>query len=672
MNIQEISSIIKTHVKEPLWQNWYIKEKIGEGSFSVVYKIEAQRPTRTDYSALKIEVITADNSLFYDEARKRSSIEARKITVQNESAIMYRLRNSPYIVTYEEEDMQEIYIDGNFEGYLFLVKMELLNCVTSIIKYRKMDFSEINIIRLALDIGRGIKAAHDIGVIHRDIKPGNFFLSPDGVYKLGDFNISKQTQTARTFAGTEGYLAPEVYRAKVNVDDSYTTQADIYSFGICLYQFMNNLYFPFEKTSMTDEAIERRMNGESLPRPENASKEFGDIILKACAFNPKARFRTIDEMLSSLEIVLNSKQYKEPFLSQNVRTHCTNSTVYAETAQGDNISATVYADDEDKDGDVIENYVVSSGETTSSAAIDRVKQIMNLDVADGLRDIALKKRADSTLTYSELGTDWLIDAKGVILKYTGTSPVVNVPGIALIIGKKAFYRNETIREIILPDSVISIDEAAFAMCTNLEKIDFGKSVKHIGKNAFAKCSKLNAITLPDSIIDMESGCFAGCRSLEEIQLPYKLSCINSYSFAECKSLRKISMYNGILSIGDSAFEGCLMMKCIDLPESVHTIGKSAFSSCPKLERIYFSTRLEKIESYAFGGCGKLKAITISTKVKMIGNEAFWGCDSLFEINVQDENMEPKKAHKLVHRILKQISTRRASQYAREHHIIGFN
>lgn len=174
---------------------------------------------------------------------------------------MYALRDCHNIVRYEDESIKELYIDGNFEGYYFLMRMELLTPVASLIKSKKMDFSEQNIIKLAKHIGQGIKSAHEKGFIHRDIKPANLFVSDDGIYKLGDFNVSKKNITARSVTGTYGYIAPEIYR--LTSDDSYTRQADIYSFGICLYQFMNDFYFPFEEKGkiFTDTAIERRMSG---------------------------------------------------------------------------------------------------------------------------------------------------------------------------------------------------------------------------------------------------------------------------------------------------------------------------------------------------------------------------------------------------------------------------
>lgn len=302
MTKNEITALIEKGLKQPLWGNWYIKEKIGSGSFSAVYRAEAVRINRIDSAALKIEPITDDGKLFLDDERRRSYIDKKRLAVENESTIMYRLKNCSYVVSYEEEDMQEINIDGKFEGYYFLIRMELLTCIYDKIKNRQMDFSEKNIIKMARDIARGIKAAHDIGVIHRDIKPSNFFVSDHGTYKLGDFNVSKKTNFARTFAGTDGYLAPEIYAAKADAYSSYTNQADIYSFGICLYQFMNDLYFPFEKEYDTDTAFDMRMKGVPLPPPSRASQAFAKIILKACEFSEGKRYRNMDEFLRDLDI----------------------------------------------------------------------------------------------------------------------------------------------------------------------------------------------------------------------------------------------------------------------------------------------------------------------------------------------------------------------------------
>ena len=300
MENQKLIELILEQVRQPLWENWYIQEKIGSGAYSAVYKVTAKRMNRTDVSALKIEPIVPDENTAADDEKRRKFLEERRELAVNESSIMYSLRNCPNIVSYEDEDIRELVVDGKLEGYYFLIRMEYLDCLSDLLKSRKYQLTEKNILRLACDIGRGIKAAHDMSIIHRDLKPGNFFIDKNGIYKLGDFNISKQTESSKAFAGTNSYIAPEVYFSRTT-GGSYTSQADIYSFGLCLYQLMNDLYMPFEGEMSLKDAVERRMSGAALPPPRRASAEFAQIILRACEFSTDKRYAGIDDMLCELD-----------------------------------------------------------------------------------------------------------------------------------------------------------------------------------------------------------------------------------------------------------------------------------------------------------------------------------------------------------------------------------
>ena len=307
----DMKSII-AEIQQPLWDNWFIKEEIGSGASGTVYKIEAKRDNRTDVSALKVEPITLDDVMYSDKQHRKNYLEKKRLAAINETNIMYKLRKCPYIVGYEDEDIRQL---KNTDGFVLLIRMEYLECLHTQVKQGKFNRSESNVLKLAHDIGSGIQAAHNNNVIHRDIKPANFFYSPeDDTYKLGDFNISKSSASARSFAGTEGYIAPEIYKAKQSIDNVYTKQADIYSFGICLYQLMNNFCFPFEENRLADEAIEIRMNGTPLPMPKAASPEFGRIILKACAYNPAERYSSIDEMLADINAI---RLYNAPSANQS-------------------------------------------------------------------------------------------------------------------------------------------------------------------------------------------------------------------------------------------------------------------------------------------------------------------------------------------------------------------
>ncbi len=304
--MEDIFKIVLEQIKQPLWSNWYIKEEIGSGASSVVYRIEAERGGRTDVSALKIEPVTLGDVLIDDDARIEEQLEKKRLEAVNETTIMYNLKDCRYIVGYQDEDIFPIEHEGRKIGYCLIIRMEYLDCLQKLMRSRQLDLSEENIQKFARQISKAIQAAHSQDIIHRDIKPANFFVGPDGTFKLGDFNISKKSFSARSFAGTEGYIAPEIYRAKIGVETEYTKQADIYSFGICLYQLMNNYYFPFEEISdSTEEAIDRRMRGEPLPMPRNGSPDFAGIILHACEFDPAIRYQTIDEMLADLEALKN-------------------------------------------------------------------------------------------------------------------------------------------------------------------------------------------------------------------------------------------------------------------------------------------------------------------------------------------------------------------------------
>ena len=307
METNELHNIILEQLKQkqPLWSNWMIGEQIGSGAYSIVYKITAERSGRTDVAAMKVEPIVPSESAMLDEDRKKRSIEMKRELVINESNIMHKLKQCPNIVSYEDESFFDLEIDGKNEGCYFCLRMEYLSSLGDMLKKKGgFELSETNVRKLAKDIANGIKAAHDMGIIHRDIKPSNFFLDEEsGIFKLGDFNISKETEYTRTFAGTNGYLAPEVYKAKSDTGKYYTKSADIYSFGISLYVLMNELYMPFEREYhiSAEKAIDLRAQGRPLLPPSSCSAAFRNIILKACAYETSNRYQSIDEMLLDLK-----------------------------------------------------------------------------------------------------------------------------------------------------------------------------------------------------------------------------------------------------------------------------------------------------------------------------------------------------------------------------------
>ncbi|MBE6639482.1 MAG: hypothetical protein E7616_08570 [Ruminococcaceae bacterium] len=104
------------------------------------------------------------------------------------------------------------------------------------------------------------------------------------------------------------------------------------------------------------------------------------------------------------------------------------------------------------------------------------------------------------------------------------------------IGKYAFYRNDYIREIVLPDSVLIIEECAFADCQYLNTVVLGKNCKTIGLQAFEGCGSLTEIKLCDSLETVDDLAFNQCLHLKEFNAPASLKRIGIGAFDHCEQL----------------------------------------------------------------------------------------------------------------------------------------
>ncbi len=164
-------------------------------------------------------------------------------------------------------------------------------------------------------------------------------------------------------------------------------------------------------------------------------------------------------------------------------------------------------------------------------------------------------------------SDFEINEFGYITKYRGTSENINIPpvikGIPVKgIGKKSFCYCRKIKNIILPEDIISIENYAFYDCENLTSIKIPNNVSNIGDYAFH-----------------------GCKSLTNIKLPNNLTNIGNFTFYYCTALSNIEIPNGVANIGNKAFHNCNNLITINIPNSIINISNDAFSGCSKLNSI---------------------------------------------------------------------------------------
>ncbi len=132
-------------------------------------------------------------------------------------------------------------------------------------------------------------------------------------------------------------------------------------------------------------------------------------------------------------------------------------------------------------------------------------------------------------------------------------------------------------DVVIPDSVTSINLNAFSGCTGLTSITIPASVKGIGDYAFSGCTGLKSITIPNGVTRINRGTFRGCTSLTSVTIPDSVTFIAHDAFGGCTSLMSITLPDSLESIGDDAFRSCTSLKSITIPASVTRIGYNIFA-----------------------------------------------------------------------------------------------
>ena len=290
------------------WPGWETVGLIGRGSFGAVYEIQRNVLGNVEKAALKVISIPQNASDIdemisdgYDNESITSTFQAHLKSIVAEYALMRKMNGSSNIVNCD--DVRYVQHDDGF-GWDIYIKMELL---TPLAKTLTGSISDETVIRLAQDMCAALNLCQKHGIIHRDIKPQNIFLSDNGDYKLGDFGVAKTVEktSGGTKIGTYKYMAPEVYN-----NQPYGVGADIYSLGMVLYWMLNERRMPFLplpperlRAGMDEAARNRRLAGEAFGPPAHGSDQLKQIVMKACAYDPAERYRTAQEMLDDLNLL---------------------------------------------------------------------------------------------------------------------------------------------------------------------------------------------------------------------------------------------------------------------------------------------------------------------------------------------------------------------------------
>ena len=269
---------MKTHLG-----HYEIESEIGRGGMGVVYR--AFEPALNRHVAIK----ELSPSLAHDpQLVERFLREARSMASLADPHII-----QIYYIGTDEATAQPFFAMEFVEG----------ESLSTILK-RDGKLSVENTLRILQQTAQGLATAHDAGVIHRDIKPGNLMLSERGQIKIADFGIalatkdvSKKLTTTGEFVGTPGYLSPEVCLGKP-IDQ----RSDIFSLGIVMFEMLSGRA-PFSDESPLGLMLEvvkaeipsiQELNGEVDPQT-------AAILSRMVAKEPEQRFQSCHDLVAALE-----------------------------------------------------------------------------------------------------------------------------------------------------------------------------------------------------------------------------------------------------------------------------------------------------------------------------------------------------------------------------------
>ena len=247
-------------------ENFKILSKLGEGAYSTVFKVMRIVDGQV-YALKKVKLINLS--------------EKERENALNEVRILASVKSN-YVVSYKEAFFDE-------KDKTLCIVMEFADngdLYQKIVEHKKkaMFFEETEIWRIFIHLVNGLKALHDLKILHRDLKSANVFLYTNGDAKIGDLNVSKVAKAGigHTQTGTPYYASPEVWK-----DHPYDNKSDIWSLGCVLYE-MITLKPPFRAQDM-EGLYTKVIKGQYSKIPDRFSDELFKIVQFLLQVNPTLR-----------------------------------------------------------------------------------------------------------------------------------------------------------------------------------------------------------------------------------------------------------------------------------------------------------------------------------------------------------------------------------------------
>lgn len=201
------------------------------------------------------------------------------------------------------------------------------------------------------------------------------------------------------------------------------------------------------------------------------------------------------------------------------------------------------------------------------------------------------------------------DGRTLLLVPTGRKGHFVVPSTVQTIGEEAFADCEDLTAVTIPEGVSVICDAAFWGCCQLTTVTLPETLVVLGDNVFSNCTALSSIHLPKNLESIPEGIFALCYALKQIDLPPSIETIESGAFYQ-SGIVSLDLPSSLKTIGDSAFCFCPDLQSMRIPEGVVTMGNSVFEDAESLVSVHLPASLQKMGQDVFSGCCALLHVSV--------------------------------------------------------------
>lgn len=383
---------------------------------------------------------------------------------------------------------------------------------------------------------------------------------------------------------------------------------------------------------------------------------------------------TINDVLTVKEILL-SNNAKTSFLEGEFDI----SKIIIDVLYSNNTSSSIQLND----NMITSGFIDGDLPGKHSLEISYFNQTLTIDITIVESEVKYFKFEKTTIDYEECY---------MVVDYIGAKSYIEIPSMYLelpvkAISERAFFGNDKIVKVTIPNTVVTIGEAAFYKCSSLKTIIIPSSVTNIEtyalrgvKTIYFESSQIdetwydvqntyanqgvnletiqltengdfeyyinsdnqlvlsnyygtnNIVNIPAQIKGMDvtvlgGACFKGCMDIEEISMPNTIIEIEKYGLAGCENLTKLHLPSKLEVLGDYAIRGCIKLKNLVLPNTLKKIGANAFNMCSELKEMIIPEGVTYIGGYAFSWCINLSKIYIPLSVITIQVGACYSCSS---------------------------------------------